>query len=269
ALDDRVVTVVVGEAARPERPAPRLRQRVGLGVAHVELGDGVQVRVVQAVPPVILVGQLAEHVRPHERGVLALVPDPGGRTQVLRRVLAGDVAFLLHREYEYAVVAARLDLGGGGQDRDAARGAGRLVPGGRLAPQPGLNRGGHRAELPLPGEQLPERVADVDGLHVLRLEPGAGKGAVDCFGHHVGDLQALARVVSREVALVAAGDPHAAHAAPCLLYGACRCPHTTTNGVTHPGTNRRRADAGGRTRHSPAPECIPECINAGPGASGD
>jgi hypothetical protein len=155
ALDDRVVTVVAGEAARPERPAPRLRQRVGLGVAHVELGDGVQVRVVQAVPPVILVGQLAEHVRPHERGVLALVPDPGGRAQVLRRVGTWDVSLLLHREHQHAVVPARLDLGGGAQHRDAARGAGRLVPGGRLAPQPGLDRGGHRASCPCPVNSCP------------------------------------------------------------------------------------------------------------------
>src|SRR5690242_20402273 len=114
-----------------------------------------QVLVVESVAAVVLVGQLAEHVRPHERGVLALVADPGGRAQVLRRVGAGDIALLLHREHQHAVVPARLDLGGGAEDRDAARGAGRLVPGGRLAPQPGLDRGGHRAELPLPGEQLP------------------------------------------------------------------------------------------------------------------
>ena len=41
------------------------------------------------------------------------------------------------------------------------------------------------------------------------IEAGAAQGAFDGFGHHVGDLQALARVVPREVALVAAGDPRA------------------------------------------------------------
>ena len=219
-LDDGIVVVVVGEAARAERPAPGLRERVGLGVAHVEFGDGVQVRVVQAVPPVVLVGQLAEHVRPHELRVLALVPDPGGRAQVLRRVGAGHVALLLHREHQHAVVPARLDLGGGAQDRDAARGAGRLVPGGRLAPQPGLDGGGHRAQLPLPGEQLPEGVPDVDRLDVLGSRPALCRVPCTRFGHHVGDLQALACVVPREVALVAAGDPRArgAHA----VLPACR-----------------------------------------------
>ena len=58
ALDDRVVAVVAGESARAERPAAGLRQRVALGVAHVDLGDGVQVRVVQPVTPVVLVGEL-------------------------------------------------------------------------------------------------------------------------------------------------------------------------------------------------------------------
>jgi hypothetical protein len=86
------------------------------------------------------------------------------------------------------------------------------VPGGRLAPQPRLDGGGHRAQLSLPGEQLPERVPDVDRLHVLRLEAGALQRASHRFGHHVGDLQALARVVPREVTLVTAGDPGARNA---------------------------------------------------------
>src|SRR5690242_9520307 len=106
-LDDGVVVVVLGEAARAELPFAGLGKRIGPGVAYVQLGDGVQVLVVEAVAAVVLVGQLAEHVRPHERGVLALVSDPGGRAEVLRRVLAGYVALLLDREYEHAVVAAR------------------------------------------------------------------------------------------------------------------------------------------------------------------
>jgi hypothetical protein len=64
----------------------------------------------------------------------------------------------------------------------------------------------------LPGEQLPERVPDVDGLDVRRRDAGRLQRAGHGLGHHIGDLQALARVVPREVALVAAGDPHAAHA---------------------------------------------------------
>jgi hypothetical protein len=169
----------------------------------------VQVLVIEAVAAVVLVGQLAEHVRPHELGVLALVPDPGGRAEMFRRVSAGHVALLLHRDHQYAVVTAGLDVGGGREHGHAARGAGRLVPGGRLAPQPRLDGGRHRAQLPLPGEQLPERVPDVDGLHILGLQAGAVQRAGDRFGHHVGDLQALARVVPREVTLVTAGDPGA------------------------------------------------------------
>ena len=211
-LDDRVVVIVVGEAARAERPAARLGQRVAPGVAHVELGDRVQVRLVQAVAAVVLVGQLAEHVRPHVPGVLALVADPGGRAEMPGRLGAGHVPLLLHGDHQHAVVAAGLDIGRSREHGHAARRAGRLVPGGRLAPQPRLDGGGHRAQLSLPGEQLPERVPDVDGRHVLRGDAGPVQRASHRFGHHVGDFQALARVVPREVALVAAGDPHAAHA---------------------------------------------------------
>src|SRR5689334_13171933 len=212
-LDDGVVVVILGEAARAELPFAGLGKRVVFRIAHVELGDGVQVLVFQAVAAVVLVGQLAEHVRPHERGVLALVPDPGGRAEVLGRVFAGYIALLLDREYEDAVVAAGLDLGRGRQYGDAAGGAGGFVPRGRLAPQPRLDRGRHRAELPLPGEELAERVPDVDRFHVFRSYPGIFQRARHGLGHHVGDLQALARVVPREVTLVAARDPRvrAAH----------------------------------------------------------
>ena len=148
------------------------------------------------------------------------------------------------------------------EHRDAARGAGRLVPGGRLAPQPGLDGGGHRAQLPLPGEQLPEGVPDVDRLHVLRLEAGAAQGALQRLADHVGDLQALACVVPREVALVAAGDPRARSAHAALP--AFRSAQTTTNGVTHPGTKRPAQTAAGRTLYFPAlPR--PACIKPSPG----
>ena len=82
------------------------------------------------------------------------------------------------------------------------------MPGGRLAPQQRLDRRGHGAELSLPGEELAERIPDVDGLHVLRSQAGRGQGAGHGLGHHVGDLQALARVVPGVVALVAPCDPH-------------------------------------------------------------
>jgi len=102
---------------------------------------------------------------------------------------------------------ARLDVGHRREHRHAARGARRLVPGGRLAPQVRLDGGGHRAQLALTGEQLPERVPDVNGVHVPRLQAGRLERARDRLADHVGDLKALARVIACEIALVAAGDP--------------------------------------------------------------
>ena len=172
-----------------------------------------QVPVVQAVAPVVLVGQLAEHVRPYELGVLALVADPGRGAEVLGRLSSRYVAFLLNADDQHAVVPAGLDIGHGAQDGDAARRAGRLVPGRGLAPQRIVDRGGHGAQLTLAGEQLPEGVPDVDGLDVVCRDLGVVEGAGHRLGDHVGDLQALTRVIPRVVALIAARDPHtsAAH----------------------------------------------------------
>ena len=169
-------------------------------------------RGVEAVTPVVLVGEFAEHVRPHELGVLALVADPGRGGEVLGRLRSWDVAFLLDADDQDAVVAAGLDVGHGAQDGDAAGRAGRLVAGGGLAPQRIVDRGGHGAQLALAGEQLPERVPDVDGFYFAGVGVRAVEGAGHRLGDHVGDLQALARVIPRVVALVAARDPHASAA---------------------------------------------------------
>src|SRR5215472_7544118 len=85
--------------------------------------------------------------------------------------------------------------------------------------------------------------------------------------------------VAREVALVAAGDPRAraAHAvlpacltACCrgLLSGACYSGHTTTDGVTHPGTNRLAQTAAGRPLYSPGTPPLRRVSRPHLGASG-
>jgi hypothetical protein len=92
------------------------------------------------------------------------VTDPRGGAHVSRRGLAGDVALLLDADHEHDVVAAGLDLGHRGEDRHAARCARGLVTARRRTPQRRTHGRRHRAEVRLPGEQLAERVADVDRL---------------------------------------------------------------------------------------------------------
>ena len=73
ALDHRVGLGVVGEAGVGEGPRPGLGEGVGAGVGQVEGGDGVDVGVVEAESPVVLVGQVRE----------------GGGPDVARAALAG------------------------------------------------------------------------------------------------------------------------------------------------------------------------------------
>ena len=61
-------------------------------------------------------------------------------------------------------------------------------------------------ELALPVEQLAERVADVDGLDLARLDLGVGERAGHDVGDEVADLEALLGVVAGEVGLEAAQD---------------------------------------------------------------
>ena len=220
------------------RPAPGLGQRVGLRVPHVELGDGVQVRIVQAVAAVVLIGQLAEHVRPHVLGVLALVTDPRSRAEVAGRGVPRDVPLLLDGDHQHAVVAAGLDVGHGRQHGHAARGAGRLVPGGRLAPQVRLDGGGHRPELSLPGEELAERVPDVNGFDVLRPRhrhrPASPRPPRRPCRRSPGPR-------ARSYARSRSGSCQRSRRSGCSCLRPSRAasPYATTEGVTQPGRARR------------------------------
>jgi hypothetical protein len=207
ALDARVGLVVVGEAGVGEAPAAGLGVGVELGVAHVDLGDGVHVAVVDAVAAVVLLGEPVEHVRPHEPRVPALVPDPRGRAEVLRPQLAADRALDLRPDHQRDVVAAGLDLGHRGDQRHRPRRARGLVPDGGHLPQRRLDGGRHRAELALPGEQLTEGVADVHDADVGRGDVRVLQRALDVLREQLRERDALAGGVAREVGLVAADDP--------------------------------------------------------------
>jgi hypothetical protein len=81
------------------------------------------------------------------------------------------------------------------------------VPRGGDAPQPRVDGGRHAAELTLAGEQLPERVADVDDPDVGRIDAGgldrSGDHRLDEFGETV----AGPAPVGGEIGLETAGNP--------------------------------------------------------------
>lgn len=221
ALDDRVGVVVTGEALGAEPPGAGLGPRVRPGVAVGELGEPVEVHVVDPVAPVVLVGHVRERGRPHEPRP-AFVTDPGRGTEVLCGDVTRHRALQLGTHHERHVVAPRFDLGGGGQDGDAARGARRLVARRRQPPQLGIDGGRHGPEVPLPGEQLPERVAHVDRVDLRSGDPGVRQRLTRHLGDQPVDRAAIPRPVPREVALVPTQHPdplplpHVARCAPSV-----------------------------------------------------
>jgi hypothetical protein len=85
------------------------------------------VGLVEAVPPVVLVGEAGEHIGPHEFGIGALVADPGGRAEVLGGGVARHGLLQLDADDQRGPVRTGPQIGDRGQGRDAAGRAGRFV----------------------------------------------------------------------------------------------------------------------------------------------
>ena len=184
---DGGVAVATGPQIR-HGPAAGLRVGIRSRVGEVQLGDRAQVGLVEAVPPVVLVGDAGEHAGPHEFGVGTLVADPGGRAEVLGGGVAGHGLLQLDADHQRRAVRAGPQVGDRGQRRDAARRAGRLVAGRRGVPQPVVHGGGHRAEVALPGEQLAEGVGDVHHADRGGVNACRGERGIDHFGGQVGEI---------------------------------------------------------------------------------
>ena len=131
-LDDRICLVVGRKAAPAERPAARLRIRITPCVCEIDLGDPGQVRIVEPEAAFVFVTELAEDVRPREPHVAAFVPGPHCRSaDVLRRLLARDVAHLLDADYRREPVAPGFEVRHRREQRKTAGGTGAFVtPGG-------------------------------------------------------------------------------------------------------------------------------------------
>src|SRR6478752_6177934 len=117
--DVELVAVTVELLPEPEAHgavAPSLDARDGSSPRVVA-----QVGVVEAVPPVVLVGDGAEDVGPHEASALTVVAHPGGRAEVRGRLVAGHGLLELDAEHEGAVVVPCPEVGHGGEQRHPAR----------------------------------------------------------------------------------------------------------------------------------------------------
>ena len=227
ALDDGV-DLVIAVAGRRSGTVQSRVCAFGLrrALAKFSWRDGPQVGLVDAVATVVLVGDLGEHVGPHELGVGALVADPRGRAEVLGGGVAGHGLLQLDADDQRGLVGAGAQVGDRGQRRDAARRAGRLVAGRRGVPQavdarwPAWRRGG-------PGRRTSRRTRCRRGprrssaASISRRRQRRGRRP-----RRSGPAKSRpSRVqIAREVALVAAEDPDAgvAHARD----------GTTTNRVT-------------------------------------
>ena len=200
AFDDGV-DVVVESPSRPRRSGtvqPRVCA-LGLrsGVGEVQLGDRAQVGLVEAVPPVVLVGDAGEHVRPHELGVGALVPDPGRRAEVLRRRCRRARSSPARRRPPARSgtrrTADRRSRPGSRRcpTRTRPRGATTGCPTARRARWRASRRGGPDAANSSPKALATCTTPIVGGVHAR-----GGERGVDHFGGQVGEIEALAGQVA-------------------------------------------------------------------------
>ena len=120
-FDDGVVSAVgAAISQRADLPTAGLGVGIAPGVGEIQVGDGTQVLVVQAVAPVVLLGDLLEHVRPDEAGLICLVPDPRGRSQVVGRRVARNCLLEFGADHEGTVVVTGPQIGHRGQHGDAS-----------------------------------------------------------------------------------------------------------------------------------------------------
>lgn len=204
ALDDRIGLIVGGEAGVGEGVVARLGVRVALGVVEIDLGDAAQVRLIDAVALVVLVGQVGEGARPDIGGVAELMAGPGRRAQIFGARLAGDIAHQFDAQHQGRAVMAGLNVRHGRQQGQTARGAGALVPRRRQVAEAGLGLGEEAAQQALTGEQVADEVADMADVDVLGIQTRGLQPAVHGLAEAVEHLLALARPVAPEVRLPAA-----------------------------------------------------------------
>ena len=160
--------------------------------------------VLQPVALVVLVAELAEELRERELDALGLLLVPGRGAEVVAAFGRGDGLHLLDADDAGQVVPAGLDLGEGGQHRDAARGTRGLVARRRQPAEGGVDLDEERAEVSLLAVELRREVAYVRDLHVPWLRRWCLEGALHALAHQRREMLPLLRPVAGEVGLIAA-----------------------------------------------------------------
>ena len=245
-LHHRVQGIVLGETVLREAPLPGLGIGIATAIGEVDLRDPQHMGGVEAVAALVFLRQVGEGSRPRELRIQIFVPRPGRRPQVLRRLLAGDIAHLLDADDAGEVVASRLDLRRRRQDGHAAGRAGRLVPGGGHAVEVRVNEAEEAPEQPLSGKQVSDEVTHMAALDVLWLQ----SRGVQAMAHHVGEdvrqFEALPGPVRGEVRLPAAQDIGHVASVPVRAAGRASAPGRWMFGTALSD----RAPAGPRPRRS-------------------
>ena len=154
----------------------------------------------------VFIGHLREHVGPQVARFLPLAPGPGGGAEVFGGPLARHVAHQLDPQHHGKAIAPGLDLGGGGKQRDAARGAGGLVAAGGHTGKVGVDVAEEAAQLALPGKQFGDEIADVGHFHLGGLDPCRGEGLFGHVAEQVEYAAALALDIAGKIALRPAQD---------------------------------------------------------------
>ena len=163
----------------------------------------------QAVSPVVFVGNQRENMRPWIFHRLTLVAaEHGGHPDIRRSLVTGHIAHHFDAHHRRQAVPPGLDFGRRRQQRERPGRTGAFVAAGRNAGQLRVDLGEEPAQMSLATEKFGGEITDMGGFDVFGREAGFRQTAVERFPEHVDQLQPLARPVALEVGLMATENEH-------------------------------------------------------------
>ncbi len=164
--------------------------------------------VLEAIALVVLIAEAPEQLRERKLDALGFLLVPRRGAEEIATGGGVDGLHLLHADHAREVVATGFDFRGRGENRDRARRACRLMAAGRQPIEGGIDFEEKGADMPLMRIKLGGEVADVRGLHFLRLDAGSFERAEHGLAHRAYKMFSFLGPVAGEVGLRSTQNVH-------------------------------------------------------------
>ena len=200
----RVVIAAALGVLRIHIPVAGLRVGIALRVFVIDAADLGQVRIVKSIALIVFIAEPAEELGEGKLDALRLVGEPRRRAQKLAPLRRRNRLHLLNAHHRLQAVAPGLNLRRRRQQRNAARGAGRLVAAGGKPAEARMHLGEESAQMPLLAVELCGEVSHMGALHLFRGNLAALQRAFHALAHQCREVLVLLGPVAREIRLVTA-----------------------------------------------------------------